>query len=80
MGWNSATPHSPQKLASGGFSEPHFGQWGLSVAPQRMQNFLPAAFSKSQLKQRIDVRRNKMTYSPLVSRSRLKGHLRKPSF
>jgi hypothetical protein len=45
-------PQSPQKLASGGFSEPHFVQHAFSAAPQRMRNFLPAAFSKSQLAQR----------------------------
>src|SRR5882724_5622506 len=42
---------SPQKFASDGFSAPHFEQLALSAAPQRMQNFLPAVFSKSQFEQ-----------------------------
>jgi hypothetical protein len=53
VGCERAAPQSPQKLASGRLSEPHFGQRGLSALPHRMQNFLPAAFSKSQLEQRI---------------------------
>jgi hypothetical protein len=44
------------------------------VAPQRMQNLLPAAVSKSQLEQRIGVQRMKMTNSPLVPLPHLKGH------
>jgi len=53
MGSERAVPQSPQKLASGGFSEPHFGQRAPNATPHRMQNFLPAAFSKSQPGQRI---------------------------
>jgi hypothetical protein len=46
-------PQLPQKLASGGFSELHFGHPEPSTAPHRMQNFLSAAFWKLQLEQRI---------------------------
>ena len=42
-----------EKVASGEFSELHFGQRAVNRAPQRVQNFLSAAFSKSQLEQRI---------------------------
>jgi hypothetical protein len=35
------------------FSEPHFGQRWVNALSHRMQNFLIAAFSKSQLEQRI---------------------------
>jgi hypothetical protein len=49
----SEAPHSPQKLALDGFSAPHSGQWEINALPHRMQNFLSAAFSKSQLEQRI---------------------------
>jgi hypothetical protein len=49
------SPQSPQKLASGGLSDPHFGQRRDNALPHRMQNFLPAAFSKLQLEQRIDL-------------------------
>jgi len=48
VGWERSVPQSPQKLASGEFSEPHFGQRTPNATPHRMQNFLPAAFSKSQ--------------------------------
>jgi hypothetical protein len=61
VSFDNAQPQSPQKFACGGFSDPHLGQCRPSVAPQRIQNFLPAAFSNSQLEQRIVYRRTERT-------------------
>src|SRR5215813_8866469 len=46
-------PHSPQNLACGAFSPPHWAQRRFSEVPHSVQNFSPSGFSKPQLAQRI---------------------------
>src|SRR4030042_5566918 len=38
-------PHSLQKLLSGGFTFPHFGQVISSLLPHSLQNLAPSVFS-----------------------------------
>jgi hypothetical protein len=47
------TPHSPQNLNCGGFSNPHAAHRFLIGAAQLPQNFIPAGFSVPQLEHRI---------------------------
>jgi hypothetical protein len=49
----SDTPHSPQNLNSGGFSNPHARHRFLSGVAQVPQNFIPAGFSVPQLEHRM---------------------------
>ena len=49
----SDTPHSPQNLNCGGFSNPHAAQRFFIGAAQLPQNFIPAGFSVPQLEHRI---------------------------
>jgi hypothetical protein len=49
----SDTPHSPQNLNCGGFSNPQAAHRLFIGAAQLPQNFIPAGFSVPQLEHRI---------------------------
>jgi hypothetical protein len=51
---DSAMPHSPQNLNSGGFSNPQRGHGVRIAVPQLPQNFIPGGFSVLQLEHRIE--------------------------
>src|SRR5215469_1817033 len=63
----SRVPHCLQKLASEGFSAPHFAQRPPKAPPQPTQNFASSGLSRAHLGQRIAV----ASLLPLARRSRL---------
>jgi hypothetical protein len=48
LGAVSGVPHSPQNLARGSTSAPHWGQRTLKGVPHSMQNLVPLGVSASQ--------------------------------